>query len=167
MLIEIQDRSDSMAVLHHVDQIKKEPNKRFHLLNAHIPNMRDWLKSSSIYDEATETNRLKCGVFENILKSDRSLVMISNYLPNCEARLSFDLLTLVLTETELPMVDLGNGMTAHSLGESLLLYNSRIVVIQNGGQIIYILNYEAIMGLDEHINISFEELTNQIDLYDY
>jgi len=167
MLIKVQDRTDRIPVLLHVDQIKNEPNKKFHLLNAYMRDLRGWLKSSDIYDENTESNRLKCGVFENILKSDRSLVMISTYLPNCEARLSFDLLTLVLTETQFPMVDLGNGMTALSLGESLLLYNSRVVFIQNGDQIIYILNFEAIMGLDEHINICFEELTDRIDFNDY
>ncbi|MBN2890368.1 MAG: hypothetical protein JXL97_00745 [Bacteroidales bacterium] len=167
MQVIVNDNSDKNKVLSFIDRKQMNDDEKFHLINTYPPDMRDWLKSSGIYDREIESNRVKSGVFENIISSNNTLVLINNSLPNCEARLSFDLITLVLTQTELPMMEIDDGMTALSLGDSVLLINSRIVVIQSDGVVCYILNFQAIMGLNEHINIDFNELVEQIDLDDY
>lgn len=167
MQIKVNDNSDRNKVLNFINTKRINDNETFHLISTYPPDMRDWLKTSGIYDKETDTNRIKSGVFENIISSSHKLVLINNSLPNCEARLSFDLITQVLLHTELPMMEIDSGMTAHSLGDSLLLMNSRIVVIQSGKVVCYILNFQAIMGLNEHINIAFNELVEQIDIENY
>jgi len=167
MQVIVNDNSDRNKVLNFIGKKQMNDDEIFHLISTYPPNMRDWLKSSGIYNEEIESNRVKSGVFENIISSNSTLVLINNSLPNCEARLSFDLISLVLMQTELPMLEIDAGMTAHSLGDSVLLMNSRIVVIQSGGVVCYILNFKAIMGLNEHINIAFNELVEQIDIDKY